>query len=244
MPLPPGFLGKLSTSDADALLAHEFAHMARRDFAKNLLYGFLALPAAYHPVLWFTRVRVAESRELVCDAMAADAVGGREIFAKSLLRLARMLSDRKAPQILHAIGILDANIFERRVMQLTQKNHEIRGARRFAVAAACAVVAIATCTSALALRMDVKAPASDSKAPAKIKVKVTDLTILHKVVPVYPEDAKKENGDKTNGEHDGWIPALGPPRGDVIEQKWQKQEADDPELPILFECSSFHPFFV
>jgi TonB family protein len=143
-------------------------------------------------VLWFTRVRVAESRELVCDAMAADAVGGREIFAKSLLRLARMLSDRKAPQILHAIGILDANIFERRVMQLTQKNHEIRGARRFAVAAACAVVAIATCTSALALRMDVKAPASDSKAPAKIKVKVTDLTILHKVVPVYPEDAKKD----------------------------------------------------
>jgi len=191
--LPPGFLCKLSNADVDALLAHEFAHMARRDFAKNLLYGLLALPAAYHPVLWLTRARVAESRELVCDAMAAEAVGGREIFAKSLLRLARMLSDRKAPRIFHAIGIFDANIFERRVMQLTRKNHEIRSARRFAIAAACAVVAIATCTSALALRMDVKAPQADDKAPAKLKVKVTDLTSVNRVMPVYPPEAKADH---------------------------------------------------
>jgi TonB family protein len=191
--LPPSFLCELSDADVDALLAHEFAHMARWDFAKNLLYGLLTLPAAYHPVLWLTRTRVAESRELVCDAMAAEAVGGREIFAKSLLRLARMLSDRKAPRIFHAIGIFDANIFERRVMQLTRKNHEIRSARRFAIAAACAVVAIATCTSALALRMDVKAPASDDAKPAKLKVKVGDLTIVNRVMPAYPPDAKADH---------------------------------------------------
>lgn len=78
-------------------------------------------------------------------------------------------------------------------MQLTRKNHEIRGARRFAIAAACAVVAIATCTSALALRMDVKAPASDDAKPTKLKVKVADLTIVNRVMPVYPPDAKKDH---------------------------------------------------
>jgi len=191
--LPPEFFDKLSAGDVDALLAHEFAHMARWDFAKNLLYGLASLPAAYHPVLWLTRARVAESRELVCDEMAAKAVGGREIFAKSLLRLARMLSDRKAPRILHAIGILDANIFERRVMHLTRKTLDIRGARRFGVAAACALVAIATCTSALALRMDVKAPQADDAATAKLKVKVGDLTIASKVMPVYPPEAKQDH---------------------------------------------------
>jgi len=191
--LPPGFLDRISDADIDALLAHEFAHMARWDFAKNLLYGLLALPATYHPVLWLTRARVAESRELVCDAMAAEAVGGREIFARSLLRLAHMLSDRKAPRILHAIGILDANIFERRVMQLTRKNHETRGERRFAAAAACALVAIATCTSAMALRMDVKTPPSDDAKPAKLKVKVGDLTSVNRVMPVYPPDAKADH---------------------------------------------------
>jgi hypothetical protein len=51
------------------------------------------LPSA----LWLTRARLAETRELVCDAMAAEAVGGREGYARSLLRLASMLSHRNAP---------------------------------------------------------------------------------------------------------------------------------------------------
>jgi TonB family protein len=78
-------------------------------------------------------------------------------------------------------------------MQLTKTSLEIRGARRFAIAAASALVAIATCTSAMALRMDVKAPQADDKAPAKLKVKVTDLTSVNRVMPVYPPEAKADH---------------------------------------------------
>jgi TonB family protein len=191
--LPPAFLERLSPDDRDAVLAHELAHMARRDFAKNLAYGIVALPVAYHPLLLLTRARLAETRELLCDAMAAEAVGGRESYAKSLLRMARMLSDAQAPRILHAIGILDANIFERRVMNLTRRSPQLSGKRRFMLTAACALVAIATCTSALALRMEVKTPAGEDAAPAKLKVKVVDLTIVNKVTPVYPPDAKRDH---------------------------------------------------
>jgi TonB family protein len=194
--LPLGFLDKLSADELDALLAHEFAHMRRRDFGKNLVYGILSLPVAYHPVLWLTRARLAETRELLCDAMAAEAVGGRESYARSLMRLASMLSDRAAPRILHAIGILDANIFERRVMHLTRRSLEARGIRRFAIAAACALVAIATCVSALALRMDVNAPPSQKPAPTSVHVKADSLTLVNKVQPVYPVQAKK---DKVTG---------------------------------------------
>jgi len=190
--LPPEFLDKLSAGETDAVLAHEFAHMARWDFAKNLLYGIVALPVAYHPLLWLTRTRLAETRELVCDAMAAEAVGGRESYARSLLRLARMLSDGKTPRILHAIGILDANIFERRVMYLTRRSLELTGARRLGIAVACALVALITCTSALALRMDVKAPSTDQSAPVKVHVKATSLTLMNHTLPVYPAEAKKE----------------------------------------------------
>lgn len=188
---PPRFLDQLRPDELDALLAHEFAHVRRRDFAKNLLYGAVSLPAAYHPLLWLTRRRLAETRELVCDAMAAEAVGGREGYAKSLLRLASMLSDRNAPRILHAIGILDANIFERRIMHLTRRNLEVTGVRRFAIAAACALVALVTCTSALALRMDVTEPSTQSPDHKAIQVKPDALTIVSKVPPVYPVDAKK-----------------------------------------------------
>jgi TonB family protein len=190
--LPPGFLDTLSPDDLDAVLAHEFAHMLRWDFLKNLLYGILSLPAAYHPLLSLTRARLAETRELVCDAMAAETVGGRESYARSLLRLASMLSDRSAPRILHAIGIFDANIFERRVMNLTRRSLEITGAKRLAIAAACTAVAIATCTSALALRMDVNSPPSQKPAPTSINVKADALTVVNKVTPVYPEQAKKD----------------------------------------------------
>jgi TonB family protein len=189
--LPPAFLDKLSAEELDAVLAHEFAHMQRWDFAKNLLYGIVSLPVAYHPLLWLTRARLAETRELVCDDLAAEAVGGREGYAKSLLRLARMLSDRKAPRILHAIGILDANIFERRVMHLTRRSLEVTSARRFALVAACAILAIATCTSALALRMDVTENSAQKPAPASINVKADSLVIVSKVQPVYPAEAKK-----------------------------------------------------
>jgi TonB family protein len=189
--LPPGFLDGLSEGDLDALLAHEFAHMRRLDFAKNLVYGLASLPAAYHPALWMTQRRLSETRELVCDGMAAQAVGGRESYARSLLRLARMLTDRERPRILHAIGILDANIFERRVMHLTGKRVEISSARRLGIATACVVVGLTTCTAAMALRTDVSQTSAKSTAPAKIHVKPDALTLVKKSVPVYPVDAKK-----------------------------------------------------
>jgi Zn-dependent protease with chaperone function len=65
--VPPGLLDGLGEGDLDAVFAHEFAHMRRHDFAKNLVYELLSLPVAYHPLLWLTRSRVAEGREMVCD---------------------------------------------------------------------------------------------------------------------------------------------------------------------------------
>lgn len=189
--VPPGFLNRLSADDLDALLAHEFAHMRRWDFAKNLLYGLASLPAAYHPAVWLTRKRLAETRELICDEMAAEAVGGREGYARSLLRLARMLTDRDAPRILHAIGILDANIFERRVMHLTRKIAEISRARRLRIWTACVVLGLTACMTAMALRADVNQAPAKGTAPAQIHVKPEAMTIVKKVSPVYPEDAKK-----------------------------------------------------
>jgi TonB family protein len=201
--MPTGFFEKVAVSDLEALVAHEFAHIQRRDFLKNLAYGAITLPVSYHPVLWLTRARVAESRELVCDAIAAGAVKGRERYARSLLRLASMLADQVVSaqmeaKTLHAIGIFDANIFERRIMTLTQKCVEINRVRRIAGAVSCVVLGMATCASALALRMDVASPvvassgmaADGSNRPAHVSGAVMAGQVLTKVPPVYPQDAK------------------------------------------------------
>jgi TonB family protein len=196
--LPPGFADGLGVSDLNALLAHEFAHMRRHDFLKNLLYGFVSLPASYHPALWLARRRVDATRELVCDDIAARTLGGGEAYARSLLRLASMISQPGRPRILHTIGILDANGFERRVMQLTGKQLEIGTTRQVFIAAACGLLALATCTSALALRMNVAENQAQSGAHAPVKVDVKTLKIVHKVPPVYPVEAKTK-GNTLNG---------------------------------------------
>ena len=196
MLVPPGFLEGLAEEDLGALVAHEFAHMRRRDFVKNLVYGALSVPVAYHPVVWLTRSRVAESREMVCDAMAAAAVAGRERYARSLLRLASLLVKGRPVKTLHAIGIFDANSFERRVMNLTEGRVEIRGLRRCGLAAACVVVGVVTCGSAMALRMDVAGPAAQSANAARPKVPAREMSGLALAIdrknPVYPAKARAD----------------------------------------------------
>jgi TonB family protein len=189
--LPRGFLETVSTADLDAVLAHECAHMRRHDFAKNLLYAAVSLPVACHPMLWLTRSRIAESREMICDALAAESITGRESYARSLLRLASTLTTRKQPATLHAIGIFDANLFERRIMQLTRNSKDIRGIRLYATVVACALAAGVLCASAMALRVSVAQPIAAGTDPSKIHVKSDDLTGTKKVPPVYPEEAKK-----------------------------------------------------
>jgi TonB family protein len=195
--LPVNVIEKLSEADLYTVIAHEFAHMRRKDFMKNLVYELLSLPVSYHPVLWLTRARIMESREMVCDQMAAAVTGPNE-YAQSLLRLASLLITGTLGRTPHTIGIFDANVFERRLMNVTEKQQEVRGVRRVVILAACAALALVTCGSALALGMHANAASggSDSNAskPHKqLTVSADEMqqNILTKAVPVYPPAAKK-----------------------------------------------------
>jgi TonB family protein len=196
--LPHGMLQSLPGDDLFAALAHEFAHMRRRDFAKNLFYELLSLPIAWHPLLWLTRARLAESREMVCDAMAAAIGAGRASYARSLLRLASMLPRAYPAPTLHAIGIFDAGTLERRIMNLTEKQIELRGPRRLVTAAACVAIALGTCASALTLRIGVSAPTlrtaggtAAQHTPLHVGGSVHPPAVIRAVDPSYTEAARR-----------------------------------------------------
>jgi len=193
--LPVAMVDVLPNEDFQTVIAHEFAHMQRNDFMKNLFYELLSLPVTYHPLLWVTRARVMESREMICDQMAA-AMNGRKEYARSLLRMASLLVPGKPTP--HTIGIFDSNVFERRLMNLTEKRKEIQGVCRMAIVAACAALGLATCGTALALGMHANAASAEhnsnsSKAPKQITVSsaVMSRNLLTKAVPQYPPAAKK-----------------------------------------------------
>lgn len=194
--LPVSMVGVLPEVDLHTIIAHEFAHMHRRDFTKNLLYELISLPVTYHPLHWMTRARITESREMVCDQMAA-AMTGRNEYAGSLLRLASLLVAGTLHMTPHTIGIFDTNVFGRRVMKLTEKQKEIRGVWRVAMVAGCVALGLATCGSALALGMHANAaPAVADDRPAKprqlnVSADVMAGNLLTKVTPEYPLAAKK-----------------------------------------------------
>ena len=200
--LPASMASIIPEADIHTIIAHEFAHMRRNDFAKNLLYELLSLPIAYHPLSWLTREHITESREILCDQMASK-LGGRTQYARSLLRLASLLVAGVPARSPHTIGIFDTKKFERRLMKLTEKQSEIPAPRRFAILIVCIAFGLATCGSALALSIQVSptvSPATDSSskkaAPLTVPPGIMAGNRIGGADPRYPAEAKK---DKVQG---------------------------------------------
>ena len=100
------------------------AHVLRHDYAINLVCELFTLPVCWHPALAGIKAGVRHSRELACDAIAAQAMASQKTYAKCLLSLARGLST--PTQTTHAaplsqamaVGLFGRNDLEERLMQL------------------------------------------------------------------------------------------------------------------------------
>jgi TonB family protein len=193
--LPEEMVATFPQGELETVIGHELAHVKRMDFAKNLAYELLSLAVSYHPGVWFTRQRLTESREMVCDAMAAEVSGSRE-YAQSLLKLAGLLLRGKRVDVPYAIGVFDSSTLERRLMKLTEMKQEIGRVRRGVALGACVVLGVAAATSAVALRVGVDDKAARDKAasksiPTSVPANKMAESLITKVTPVYPPEAKK-----------------------------------------------------
>jgi beta-lactamase regulating signal transducer with metallopeptidase domain len=68
--LPANILAGLSTTQLEAIVAHELAHVRRHDFLVNLLQTVAQTLLFYHPVVWWLSRRIRIEREHCCDDMA------------------------------------------------------------------------------------------------------------------------------------------------------------------------------
>ncbi|OGX85284.1 hypothetical protein BEN48_14870 [Hymenobacter glacialis] len=84
--LPLGAIAGLSPVYLEAILAHELAHVLRRDYLVNLLQTVAEVLFFYHPAVWFVASCVRTERENCCDDAATALCDG------DALRLARALT--------------------------------------------------------------------------------------------------------------------------------------------------------
>ncbi|HEY3989479.1 MAG TPA: M56 family metallopeptidase [Acidobacteriaceae bacterium] len=186
--------------DAAAALAHECAHAARRDFAKNLLYEFVAAAVSYHPACRLMRRRIAQTRELVCDEMAAGRESERPEYAASLLRLATAMAV-PAARASHAIGVFDANTLEERIMRLTVDVPKVSRARKIAMVTVTATVLLGGASASAAISTDIVPLDGAAARPTREKVynvggDVTTALVLNDVpLPLYPTGERYKPGN-------------------------------------------------
>ncbi len=91
----------------DAALAHERAHVARRDWLVHVAAQVVCALFWFHPLVWLVRARLVDAAEHAADE-AALATGIRpSAYASALLRLGR---DRPALAGLSAGGSVEARI--------------------------------------------------------------------------------------------------------------------------------------
>ena len=113
---------RTTKASRSTLIAHELAHLARRDH----WVSWLEVPAAallwWNPLFWLIRGRIRHYAELACDAWAVWAYpADRRAFAEALIDMqARTVS---APVAFQGLGATDSEFkdFERRLNMIMKK---------------------------------------------------------------------------------------------------------------------------
>ena len=119
--LPENF-AQHTEDEIKAALCHELAHVRRRDYLVNLVCQVMALPVAWHPATAAVQQRIRRTREMVCDAMAAEEMKSEAAYTRCLVALAQgTLEVHSMAGRTQALGLFDNKVLEERVMRLMEK---------------------------------------------------------------------------------------------------------------------------
>ncbi len=98
--LLPHWAESLAVAQRRAMLAHELAHLDRRDPLWRPLQRLALVPLFFHPLAWHALRRLETLAEMLCDRAAAERGAGRalaECLAECLARSAQVADDRRHP---------------------------------------------------------------------------------------------------------------------------------------------------
>jgi beta-lactamase regulating signal transducer with metallopeptidase domain len=110
---PEGLLHEGTTSGTQSLIAHELAHLRRRDHWMAWIQLVASIIWWWNPLFWFVQRKLTSTAELACDAVALEAYPqDRCAYAESLLTFA---SPQAFPALALGIRSGAASSLERRM---------------------------------------------------------------------------------------------------------------------------------
>jgi hypothetical protein len=157
------------TWDSDtlaAIVAHEAAHVRRRDGLISFVAHLNRAIFWFHPLAWWLERTLAVAAEHACDEAAARAIAAPGRYAEILVEMADVVRRNRGRLAWHAVGVNGAGLLDSRIDRLVRGDvfATASRAKRIAVAIGC-VLAIAT---AVACRQQISAtPLREDPALAK-----------------------------------------------------------------------------
>jgi beta-lactamase regulating signal transducer with metallopeptidase domain len=189
----PANMASASDEVLATAIGHEMAHIARHDFAWNLLYELLALPISFQPAAYWLRRQIDRTRELACDELVTAQLLDSRVYAQSIMEIASTMSGLPRPG--YSLGVFDGNNLEERIQRLvrrpaayTRRARVLLGAG-IATRAVCVIVA-----STLAISARAQGPAQQEMRAAgdAYNSGAFELAVQHfeKAVVIEPDSVK------------------------------------------------------
>jgi uncharacterized protein (TIGR03435 family) len=88
--LPEGIEDKLNQRQLDAILAHEFCHVERRDNLTAAIHMAVQSIFWFHPLTWWIGTRLVAERERACDEEVLRRGYSASVYAESILAICRL----------------------------------------------------------------------------------------------------------------------------------------------------------
>jgi TonB family protein len=181
--LPTAF-PDLNPSTQEAILAHEFLHVRRRDWLLTLVEELVRAAFWFHPAIWWLLGETQLAREQVVDRASVEVTRSREEYVDALLAIAGVqprLDLAPAPLFLRKRHL------KHRVVSLLK---EVRMSKKHSIAALAAGVSIlaAACWMVTATFPLAAAPQLVADGPG-VSVDVGGAALMHRLPVIYPEAA-------------------------------------------------------
>lgn len=166
--VPPRFLTDLDPEQQRSALAHELAHLARRDPAWHFAVGIIQALFFFQPLNRLARLRLRESAEFLCDEWAARQTGSPLGLARCLAEVASWVAPGRSPVPAGTMAMAEGGSpLVQRVQRLTAwrgGSHPGSGTMR-AAGAVLLVLAVAVAAPSVASSAGRRAPAPPLAQP-------------------------------------------------------------------------------
>jgi len=193
----PELLERLTASELDRIVVHEWAHVQRRDDVMRLCQMLLGALAGLHPaVRWIDR-QIQFEREIACDDWAINLTGSAKTYAACLTKLA-LLGRREHASLVPAA--ISSSQLTRRIARLLDASRST--STNITLGPVAAVGASMLVVAAIVANIELVVIAASIETPiSTVQSGVLSITPSLPLLPVSPNDqtrAAQRDAQKTS----------------------------------------------